>query len=107
MIDRVDFETEAFLEPFLQAPRSRLDLARHDGERSPAIDLLESPQDRPQERFVLLRISHIVDGQDDDGLDAILANPLRRRQLGKCARDVIGIVFIQIGEPIPVRGEGR
>ena len=70
MIERVHLQAQPFLQPGLQVRLLRVDLAGHDADGGPAVDLLEPLQDRPQERLPLLVAAHVVDGQDDDGLDA-------------------------------------
>jgi hypothetical protein len=47
--------------------------------------------------------AHIVDGEDHHGLDPFFAYPLRRDEAWKAARNVKGIVFIEVREPIGVR----
>src|SRR5262245_31127053 len=47
-----------------------------------------------------------VAGEHDDGLDALLADPLGRDQLGEVPGGVIRVDRVQIGEPVAVRGIG-
>ena len=84
MVERVDLDAQPFLEPGLQLRVVRVDPAGHDADRGAAVDLLQPVEDRPQVRLVLGSWSaHVVDRQDDDRLDALLADPLRRDQLGE------------------------
>lgn len=46
MVDRVDFEAQAFREPFLQVGFLRIDLAGHDAQGRPAARLLQAIDDR-------------------------------------------------------------
>ena len=93
MIDRVDFEAQAFAQPGLKLRIAGLDLAGHDTERSTAIDLLEAIQDGAQVRFVLWWIAHIIDGQNQRGIDTFFANPLRGGELG-----VMGVWVVDVAE---------
>src|SRR5262249_2663732 len=73
------------------------------------VDLLEAVENGPQEFLVMLRVTHVVDGQDDDGLDVFLADPLRGNELREGARGIIGIKFVEIGETVTLArlGVGR
>src|SRR5262245_56127333 len=106
MIDRVALQAQALLEPGLKLRVLRVHGAGHDADRSAAVDLLQSAQDRPQEGLVLLRVLHVVDAEDDNGLDVLIANPHRRRQLGEGVRRVVGIDLIEIGEAVALAGLG-
>lgn len=70
------------------------------------MELLQAVDDRPQKRFPLLDAPHVVDRQHDDRFDPVLPHPLRRRQLGESARDVIRIAAVEIGEPVAVGPAG-
>ena len=103
---RVRLQAQSLFEPGLQLSILRIDLIGHDAHGRPAVDPLESLQDGPQELLVFLRIAHVVDGENDDGLHAFLADPLRGDEPGERARDVVGIAFIEVGEPVAVGGCG-
>ena len=45
-----------------------------------AVDLLEPFQDRAEVVLVTAGDGHVVDGEDDDGLDTLLSDPLRSGQ---------------------------
>ena len=86
----------------------RIDRCSHDADRRPAVDLLQPFENGPQEcsHFSLPRMSSMA--RIDDGIDArLLAHPLRRDELGKRARRVIGVHLVEIGEPVAVGGVGR
>src|SRR5262249_17977914 len=61
---------------------------------------------RPQIGFPLLMPAHVIDGEDDDGINARLADPLRRDQLRKSAMRVIWVDLVEIREAIAVGGGG-
>ena len=106
MIDRVDLQAESLIQPLLQMRMLGIDIAGHDADRRSAIDLLEPIQNRPQKSFPLFVAAHVVDRQNDDGLDPILAHPLRGDQLREIAVNIIWIArFIEVGKPI-ARGSG-
>ena len=107
MINRVDFQAQSFLQPLLQVWILRIDLTGHDAHRRAAVDAFQAIENRPQEGFPFLVPAHVVNGENDDRLDSFFADPLRRHQLGKGARNVIGIQFIQIGQSVSIRGLQR
>ena len=104
----VDFERETFGEPGLEL-RGVVggDEVREDADGGAAVDLLQAIEDRAEEGLVFLRVAHVVDGEDDDGLDARLADPLRRDEFREIAVRVEGIVLVEIREAVGVGGEGR
>jgi hypothetical protein len=53
--------------------------------------------------FVLLRIAHVVDREDDDRFDIGLADPLRRNELRELGVRVVGIEVIEIREAVAGR----
>ena len=95
---RVDLEREALLQPPLEPRVLGVDLVGHDADRRAAVDRLEPVQDRPEICLVHGRVAHVVDREHDDGLDARLADPLRRGQPGEVA---VGIVRVDL------KAEGR
>ena len=107
MIDRVDFERQPFGEPLRKLRIVGFHAARHDADGGPAVDLLEPIQDRTQIRFVLRRLAHVVDRQDDNALDSFFANPLRRDEPGKIAVRIPGVVFVEIRQAIAVTRSRR
>ena len=108
MVDRMAFDAEPFLEPRLQLRIGWIDLASHDADRRPAVDLFQPLEDRPEIGFVLRRIPHIVDRQHDDCFDPFFTHPLRRRQFRKVATDVIRIAELgEVRQSIAIRRECR
>jgi len=79
----VDFEAHSLVEPLLEPGKIGVDPVGGDGECGPTVDIFEAVEDRAKECFVAGGIPEIVDGEDDYGLDIILSDPLRGRQLRK------------------------
>ncbi|SRR5579885_1639357 len=104
MIDGVRLQADAFFQPFLQMLMFRIDLASHDADRGAAVDLLEAFEDGPEIRFPLVRTAHVVDSQDHDTIDTVLADPLRRDQTRNVAAGIVGVVLVEVGEAVALRG---
>lgn len=98
MIDRMTFEAQALTKPALQLRVVRLHIARHDADGSAAVDLLESIQNGSKVCFVLRGISHVVDGEHNDSVNAFFAHPLRRYELRKIRVRIPRVAFVQIRE---------
>ena len=110
MTQGMDFEGETFLEPGLELLIGWIDGGRHDADGSTAIDLFEAIENRAEELLPFGWCVHVVDGEDDDGLDTGFADPLWSSQLWKIAANIKRIGFAEIGEAIGVvmsRGRDR
>lgn len=77
MAKSVNFNGEAFGEPGLQLRIRGIDFAGHDAHGSAAIDLFEPVQDGAQESLVFFGVLHVIDSEDDNGVNAGFADPLR------------------------------
>src|SRR5206468_8658186 len=67
--------------------------------------LAEAGQDRLEERAVLRGVPHVVDGEDHDGLDAVLPEPHGRREAREVLVDEEGGRVIEVDEAV-ARGAG-
>ena len=82
------FQADTFAEPCLQLGVFGFNRTRHDADRSPSVDRLQSLKDRSQVGFVSGRISHVIDRQHDNAFDPFFAHPAgggesRKVRLGK------------------------
>jgi TonB-dependent SusC/RagA subfamily outer membrane receptor len=102
MRQRVNIERQTFPQPRLQSRVGWVDGVDHDADRCAAIDALEPFKNGSEERFVFRRLSHVVDGEDDNGFDTRFADPLRRRELREFAMRIVRVVLVEIREPIAV-----
>ena len=85
-----------------------VEMTSHDADGGPAVDALQAAEDGAQERLPFSGSVHVVDAQDDHRLDAVLADPLRRDQLGETAVYVVRIDrAVQVREPVTVGGDIR
>ena len=105
MIDGMDIKVQSLLEPPSQPGISGWDLVCHDADRGPAVYLFESVKDRAQVGLVRGRVTHVINGEHDDRFNAGLTDPLRSRQLGELAGDVVRIEEgIKVSQSICVLG---
>src|SRR5262249_21708934 len=104
VVEGVRLQTEPLLEPGLQVGLFRIDLAGHDADGRPAVDTLEPLEDGPQKLLPALVAAHVVNGEDDDGLDALLADPLRRDQLREAAGGIIEVGAVEVGKAVTIGG---
>jgi len=100
MIVSVHFNADSLLYPFLQMGISWINSAGHDTDARVPIDFFESLQNRPQIGFVFLYIPHVINGEYTDRFDRGISIPLGCRQPGKFPRNVIGIILIQVNQPV-------
>src|SRR5262249_35022685 len=81
----------------------RMDLACHDADWRPAVDVFQTIENRPQKGLPFFVAAHVVDGENHHSLHSLFTDPLRRDQLGEVARDIIRIEFVQVREPVAIR----
>src|SRR5205807_1981673 len=74
----------------------------HDAYRGSAINRLQATEDGSKEGFVFLGFAHVVDSENDDRLDVVLRDPLRRRQTRELAMRVVEVDFVEIGEAVAI-----
>ena len=96
------FEGQTFLNPRLEVGIVVSNSDGHDADRRATINLLEPLQNGPDVSFVPFRFLHVVDGQNDGGIDVRFANPLRRGEPGKVRSGIKRIGIVQVNEPIAV-----
>ena len=103
MIGRVDFDREALIQPLLKLRIISRNLIGHDADRSSPIDFFQAIQNWSEISFVAPGISHIVDCEDDDRLNALLSRPLRRGESGKISVNVVRVNgTVEVTQSIPI-----
>src|SRR5205814_1789890 len=78
----------------------------HDADGGASVNLLEPFQDRAQKQFPSLGLRHVVNGENDDGLDLRLSDPRRGDKLRESSSDIEWIALIEVSEAIGVRRGG-
>jgi hypothetical protein len=102
----VNFEIQAFREPFLELGFGWSECVAKDADGCSAIDLLELFQNGAEILLVTGMIAHVIDAERDDDIDAGFPDPLRRGEFWGGGAWVKGVVLVQIGETIAVSGLG-
>src|SRR5262245_48364217 len=103
MFDGMNFNRKPLLQPFVRLLVRYWNGSSHDRNRGTSIDLFKAVQDRTQKGLVLGGLSHVVDGQDDDCLDALFTDPLRGHQFRKMSSNIEWISAVEIGKPVCFR----
>jgi len=83
MRQRVHFQRKPFFDPGFVLGIGRIDRVAHDADWRASIDLFEAINDRTQHDLIRPRLPHIIDRENDHGLHAAFADPLRRGQFWK------------------------
>ena len=100
MAEGVDLNCNAFLQPLLQVWLGRGDRVAKNTNRCAAVDFFEALKDGAAKTLVTPMFAHIVYTQCYDGLNSIIAYPLRRREFREIKAHVERIFAIEIGQAV-------
>ena len=96
----VHLHAQPFLEPLLQKWLGWCDGVAEDAQRGAAVDLLEAFKDGSAERLVNQVVTHVVDTQRHDRIDAFLTNPLRSGQPRKGKPNMEWVFPVKVSQTI-------